>query len=318
MDGSVRLRSLASFAAGVVVALLATVIVTQAWRADAAPGDDDSTLVPITPCRLVDTRQPGGVALTPGETRSIAAHGTNGPAPTPCTIPTDAVALSMNVTSDQPSAQSFWTFWPDGEPMPNASNLNPGPGEPPTPNAVTTPVSSAGKFNVYNDAGNVDMIIDVNGYYTEASLAELASRLAAAEAAIDGLDTREPFAVTARDEAEVLSAAEAVVEVEMNAPAAGQVTVNSSTSAVEQEPGDEVRCSINVKAGTPAVDTDYRQWWESSGVADGGYGQLAGTRVFAIGAASTVTYQLVCEPFGVGVNPQVFDSVLTAIFTPAP
>ena len=32
------------FATGVVVTLLATVIVMQAWRADAAPGDLDSTL----------------------------------------------------------------------------------------------------------------------------------------------------------------------------------------------------------------------------------------------------------------------------------
>ena len=95
-----RVRSLVWFATGVVVTLLATLVVLQAWRVDAAPGDLDSTLVPITPCRLVDTRQPGEPALGAGETRTITAHGTNGPiAGSQCTIPDDAVGLSMNVTA---------------------------------------------------------------------------------------------------------------------------------------------------------------------------------------------------------------------------
>ena len=45
-----------------------------------------------------------------------------------------------------------------------ASSLNPAPGEPPTPNAVATPID-AGRFNVYNNKGNSDIVIDINGYY---------------------------------------------------------------------------------------------------------------------------------------------------------
>ena len=43
---------------GAVLALVASLVVTQAWNASAAPGDSDSTFVPITTCRLVDTREP--------------------------------------------------------------------------------------------------------------------------------------------------------------------------------------------------------------------------------------------------------------------
>jgi hypothetical protein len=56
MDATVRVRTVAWFATAIVLSILATLLVTQAWTADAAPGDTDSTFVPVTPCRLFDTR----------------------------------------------------------------------------------------------------------------------------------------------------------------------------------------------------------------------------------------------------------------------
>ena len=52
---TLNLRSLVAFAAGLALALIG-VVVFQAWRADVAAGDVDLTFIPITPCRLVDTR----------------------------------------------------------------------------------------------------------------------------------------------------------------------------------------------------------------------------------------------------------------------
>ena len=126
-----------------------------------------AALVPITPCRITDTRTasqvgPKASPVGPNETYTIAAHGTNGN----CTIPAAATGLSMNVTAVNASANTFLTFWGTGA-QPTAANLNPRAGGPPTPNSVTTPLSATGSFNVYNKAGNVGIIIDIVGYYTD-------------------------------------------------------------------------------------------------------------------------------------------------------
>lgn len=169
MTITVRLRPVVWFIIGTVVATVASVLFVRTWEVGAAPaGSQESTFVPITACRLADTRQPGqGGPIGPGDIRTFEAHGTNGD----CFVPDDAVALSLNVTADRQTAPfSFLTIWPHNTPRPNASSLNPAAGEPPTPNAVTTNLAPAGRFDVYNDAGFVDVIIDVNGYYTTSSM----------------------------------------------------------------------------------------------------------------------------------------------------
>ena len=134
----------------------------------AQPADERSIFVPITPCRLVDTRPdttvgPRDQPLGAADTHTVAAHGTTGD----CSIPTDAVALSLNVTAVGASAPTFLTVWPDGAGRPDASSLNPQPGQPPTPNAVTTELSADGRFSVFNLQGVVDVLVDVNGYYAD-------------------------------------------------------------------------------------------------------------------------------------------------------
>ena len=174
-------RTLVAFLTGIALTLI-TGFALYAIRADAAPGDTDATFVPITPCRLVDTR-PAPFRVGPNgtfgadHTQTIAARGTNGN----CTIPNDAVGLSLNVTAVDATQATFLTFWPDGT-RPTASNLNPAPGQPPTPNAVTTNLSGSGSFMVFNRFGTVHMIVDVNGYYTKTSLQALATDVATLEA----------------------------------------------------------------------------------------------------------------------------------------
>ena len=126
--------------------------------------------VPITACRLADTRPapdnvgPRSTPIGAGETLTIAAHGNNGD----CTgIPTGATGLSLNVTAIGATNGTFLTIWANGVPQPSASSLNPQPGAPPIPNAVTTGVSSGGEFNIFNGFGSVNVIVDVVGYYTD-------------------------------------------------------------------------------------------------------------------------------------------------------
>jgi hypothetical protein len=165
MDVGIRQRSGSWFVAGVVATLVVGIVATQAWRVGAAPGDEETNLVPISPCRLADTR-PGadrvGTAgtLSAQDTTTFQATGDNGD----CTgIPDEAVGVSLNVTALRATERTFITIWPSGD-LPTASSLNPDAGQPPVPNAVTTRLSDSGSFQVYNDAGSVDLIIDVNGY----------------------------------------------------------------------------------------------------------------------------------------------------------
>lgn len=129
---------------------------------------DRPVFVPITPCRLVDTRPaPNNVGVQPApmgpkDTYVIQVRGNTDPCP--ATIANDASGLSLNVTALNATQQSFLTFWGDG-PNPGTANLNPAPGQPPIPNAVNTPLGSNGSFQMYNEAGTVDVVIDVNGYY---------------------------------------------------------------------------------------------------------------------------------------------------------
>ena len=102
--------------------------------------------------------------MTAAETLNVQATGASGQ----CTaVPSNATGVSMNVTSIGPTAPTFLTIWAAGETRPLASSLNPVPGEPPTPNAVTSELSSTGQFSIYNLAGTVNVLVDINGYYID-------------------------------------------------------------------------------------------------------------------------------------------------------
>lgn len=134
------------------------------------------TLVPITPCRVADTRVATNVGdrstpLGGGETMAVSmrssAGNPRGGGSCDGVVPVEATAVSLNVTALRASAATFLTVWPAGVAMPNASSLNPVPGAPPTPNAVVTGLSADDRFNVFNLRGAVDLVIDVNGYYVD-------------------------------------------------------------------------------------------------------------------------------------------------------
>ena len=126
---------------------------------------DRTVFVPITPCRIMDTRPAFAVGpktspLGPEEVYTVEAHGTRGR----CTLPNDASGLVLNVTATDATLPTFLAIWGDGA-RPNSSALNPSPGQPPTPNAVTTDLTSDGQFKIFNKQGNVNVFVDVVGYY---------------------------------------------------------------------------------------------------------------------------------------------------------
>lgn len=129
--------------------------------------------VSITPCRLLDTRTvsnfntgPRSTPIGMNETYTVkAAGGTNGD----CNeIPATAVALVMNVTLTNPTANTFVTVFPSNVTRPNAANLNALAGDTrPIPNLVSTPLSPTGEFSIYNLDGTVNVVADVAGYYED-------------------------------------------------------------------------------------------------------------------------------------------------------
>lgn len=133
--------------------------------ADVSSGDRP-VLIQISPCRLADSRtnqQVGPQAGKIGATETVSFDVQNSTTECAGSIPTDAVGISTNITALGATNLSFLTIWPSG-PRPLAASLNPAPGEPPTPNAVTTSIDG-GSFNIYNNAGATHVVIDVNGYY---------------------------------------------------------------------------------------------------------------------------------------------------------
>jgi len=129
------------------LSLIATLLVMQTWRADAAPGDSDSTWVPIEPCRLFDNRPgelPTGGKKTPLVAGSPATQQVTGTVGN-CVIPTTGVvAVSMNVTVVNGTAQSNLRLYPAGTGEPVVSNLNWKAGD----SAVANKVSSWPIFRV--------------------------------------------------------------------------------------------------------------------------------------------------------------------------
>ncbi len=188
MTVTVRFRSLIWFATGALLALLVGWLVMSAWHVEAAPGDVDTTTVPITACRLVDTRPasqvgPRNTPLGPEQTSTVDVQD----ASTECAgkVPTTASGLVLNVTAAQASQRTFLTVWDSG-PWPGTSSMNPVPG-PPVPNAVTTRLSTSDTFEIYNNTGTTHLIVDVVAYLTPSSLTELNDRLAALESEVSAL-----------------------------------------------------------------------------------------------------------------------------------
>ncbi|WP_051966742.1 N-acetylmuramoyl-L-alanine amidase [Kitasatospora mediocidica] len=120
-----------------------------------------SSFLTAGPARLLDTRNgTGGTSapVGPGGVISLQVAGNAG-------LPASGVtAVVLNVTATDPTSDSYVSVYPDGQARSSASNLNFTAGQT-IPNLVIVPVVN-GKVDFYNFAGNVNLIADITGYYT--------------------------------------------------------------------------------------------------------------------------------------------------------
>ncbi|MGW2870957.1 hypothetical protein [Kitasatospora sp. NPDC001225] len=154
----------------------------DAFTVTAATTPSKSRFVPITPARFLDTRDGTGAPaqrVGAGGVVSLQVAGVKG-------VPSTGVtAVVMNVTAVNPTGSGHIIVYPDGQPLPNVSNLNYEAGKI-VPNLVTVPVVN-GKVDLRNSAGDVDLIADVTGYYTDGAAGSAFSPITPARF----LDTRD-------------------------------------------------------------------------------------------------------------------------------
>ncbi len=117
----------------------------------------------VTPCRVVDTRNSsgpfGGPALAANSDRTFVVGGQ-------CGVPSTAKAVSVNVSVTQASSAGNLRLYAGGTGLPNATAINYRANQTRANNG-SAPLGTAGSLAVRCDqiSGNVQVIIDVNGYF---------------------------------------------------------------------------------------------------------------------------------------------------------
>ena len=133
----------------------------------APPGAGGLSFVPLTPCRVLDTRNP------PGSAPELDPQGPAGSSPisgtlavnittSSCGVPASARAYVVNATVIPPGVLGYLTLWPDGASQPLVSTLNANDG------AVTSNLAIVPTNNGSIDAfvsNPTHLVLDIFGYF---------------------------------------------------------------------------------------------------------------------------------------------------------
>jgi hypothetical protein len=181
-----RTKVVGAVVAGVLALSTGTLVGAQAGETDNAGGPvapptdkagaaspTESSFVPITPCRIVNTQNPAG-KFAVGETRSYRMSGNTSDqgGAAACGIPSVATALEMTITAVGAEGNGYLRVWPAGQPEPNATFLN---------YTKVFNAENAGTVRVQGGLGSnisvkayqqkTHVIIDVLGYYVPGLMA---------------------------------------------------------------------------------------------------------------------------------------------------
>lgn len=117
---------------------------------------------PLTPTRVLDTRNGTGYSgrkPAAGETITVKVNGgTTG-------VPTEAVAVALNLTGTEATAAGFVTVWPSAEARPTTSSINLAAANDTVANAVIVRLGPGGQINLYTQTG-AHLVADITGYWT--------------------------------------------------------------------------------------------------------------------------------------------------------
>ena len=122
--------------------------------------------VPITPCRVADTRNAngafGGPQITGGTARDFIVPNSG------CGAPSTALAYSLNVAVVPGGPLGFLTVWPTGQSQPVASTVNSLDGRVKS-NAAIVPAGTGGAISVFA-SNSTNVVLDINGYFVSATV----------------------------------------------------------------------------------------------------------------------------------------------------
>jgi hypothetical protein len=131
----------------------------------------DLVYTPVTPCRIIDTRNAGGV-LAAASTRGFlgwsSSYASQGGAASNCNIPqnTDTAAIVVNITIVSPSTGGYITAYPSNVTKPLAASLTFDIAEVKGNNAVLklNQTGAGNHLNIYTTS-MTHLVADVVGYY---------------------------------------------------------------------------------------------------------------------------------------------------------
>ena len=136
----------------------------------AGASSDPLQFIPLTPCRVADTRKPngpfGGPPISGGTLREFAIPNSA------CNVPTSAAAYSLNVTVVPQGTLGYLTVWPSGQDQPNVSTLNSIDGRIKA-NAAIVPAGAGGAISIFA-SNTTNVVLDINGYFAAVSGSTLA------------------------------------------------------------------------------------------------------------------------------------------------
>ena len=196
-----------------------------------------STFTPVDPVRVLDTRAAVG---TPTKSRVPAGGQVDLQVTGEGRVPAGATAVAMTVTAVNATGGTDIRVYPvvaDTATVPLVSNINAGVG-PGVPNVVIVKLGPGGKVRLRNAAGNVHLLADVVGYYSNAAGGSLFRPVAPARI----LDTRRGLGLPAGSTTRV---------------GPGQ-TVNLQVGGVWQVPSSASAAVLNVTGVGASTSTDVR------------------------------------------------------------
>ncbi len=201
------------------VAIVAT---PSTVRAAAPPGA--SAYVPVSPYRILDTREAIGFPRKVGAGEAFTLPVTG--------LPADATAVVLNLTATAPADAGFVTVYPTGVTRPTASSINVDARGQTIANLVTVPLGTGLAVDIFAQP-STDLLADVQGYYTPTTAAQAGRFIAVTPTRL--LDTREPTSprfspIVAGETIDVDIAGLGVLPVDTVA-AALKITVTDSTAS---------------------------------------------------------------------------------------
>jgi hypothetical protein len=123
------------------------------------PAFSQSTMFyPLTPCRVIDTRNITSPILVGNQTRSFSVKGT-------CGIPSDATGISYNLTAISPTQPGFMTMWPHGIAKPFVAAVVFPAGAVLGNGGVVGLSAGSPDLSIFLDAGQAHAAVDVTGYF---------------------------------------------------------------------------------------------------------------------------------------------------------